>query len=50
MRGVQTTTPDETATAQSDRRMAYALLRATIGVNLAVHGISGLLPRCLRRR
>jgi hypothetical protein len=44
------TTPNETAPEQSDRRMAYALLRPIIGVNLVVHGISGLLPRCLRRR
>jgi thiosulfate dehydrogenase (quinone) large subunit len=28
---------------QADRRLAYALLRAIIGVNLAVHGVSRLL-------
>jgi thiosulfate dehydrogenase (quinone) large subunit len=37
------TSPNETADTQSDRRLAYALLRAIIGVNLAVHGISRLL-------
>jgi thiosulfate dehydrogenase (quinone) large subunit len=39
------TSPNETETVDtpSDRRLAYALLRATIGVNLAVHGISRLL-------
>lgn len=37
------TVPDEIANAQSDRRIAYALLRAIIGVNLAVHGITRLL-------
>jgi hypothetical protein len=50
MREVHMTIPNETAPEQSDRRMAYALLRPIIGVNLVVHGISGLLPRCLRRR
>jgi thiosulfate dehydrogenase [quinone] large subunit len=35
--------PNEIAIAQSDRRIAYALLRVVIGVNLAVHGISRLL-------
>ena len=34
---------NEAADTQSDRRIAYALLRAIIGVNLAVHGISRLL-------
>jgi thiosulfate dehydrogenase [quinone] large subunit len=33
----------EAADAQLDRHVAYALLRAIIGVNLAVHGISRLL-------
>jgi thiosulfate dehydrogenase [quinone] large subunit len=33
----------EMANAPADRRLAYALLRAIIGVNLAVHGISRLL-------
>ncbi len=37
------TVPNEIATAQSDRRIAYALLRAIIGVNLAVHGITRLI-------
>lgn len=37
------TVPNELSSAQSDRRIAYALLRAIIGVNLAVHGISRLL-------
>lgn len=37
------TSPNETPGTQSDRRLAYALLRAVIGVNLAVHGISRLL-------
>ena len=31
------------ADAQLDRHVAYALLRAIIGINLAVHGISRLL-------
>jgi thiosulfate dehydrogenase [quinone] large subunit len=34
---------NEAADAQLDRRLAYALLRAITGVNLAVHGISRLL-------
>jgi thiosulfate dehydrogenase [quinone] large subunit len=34
---------NETADAQLDRHVAYALLRATIGINLAVHGMSRLL-------
>ncbi len=38
-----TTSPNETADTQSDRRVAYALLRVIVGVNLAVHGISRLL-------
>jgi thiosulfate dehydrogenase [quinone] large subunit len=37
------TSPNETADTQSDRRLAYALLRAIIGVNLAIHGVSRLL-------
>ncbi len=37
------TVSNEIASAQSDRRIAYALLRAIIGVNLAVHGITRLL-------
>jgi uncharacterized membrane protein YphA (DoxX/SURF4 family) len=37
------TSSNETAEAQLDRRVAYVLLRAIIGVNLAVHGISRLL-------
>jgi thiosulfate dehydrogenase [quinone] large subunit len=37
------TSANEIAEAQLDRRLAYALLRAIIGVNLAVHGISRLL-------
>jgi thiosulfate dehydrogenase [quinone] large subunit len=35
--------PNEAADVQADRRLAYALLRAIIGVNLAIHGISRLL-------
>ena len=35
--------PSERPTASSDRRLAYALLRVIVGVNLAVHGISRLL-------
>lgn len=35
--------PNEAEDVQVDRHMAYALLRAIIGVNLAVHGISRLL-------
>lgn len=35
--------PNESEDVQIDRRLAYALLRAIIGVNLAVHGISRLL-------
>ena len=34
---------DEAADAQVDRHVAYGLLRAIIGINLAVHGISRLL-------
>jgi thiosulfate dehydrogenase [quinone] large subunit len=37
------TSPHEITEAQQDRRLAYALLRAIIGVNLAVHGVSRLL-------
>jgi thiosulfate dehydrogenase (quinone) large subunit len=37
------TSAHEITEAQLDRRLAYALLRAIIGVNLAVHGISRLL-------
>jgi thiosulfate dehydrogenase [quinone] large subunit len=37
------TSPKGSAETQSDRRLAYALLRAIIGVNLAIHGISRLL-------
>ena len=36
-------TSNETTSSQTDRPLAYALLRAIIGVNLAVHGISRLL-------
>ena len=36
-------TPNETASSQTDRPLAYALLRAIIGVNLALHGISRLV-------
>lgn len=39
------TVPQGMESAQLDRRIAYALLRATIGVNLAVHGITRLLVR-----
>jgi len=42
-RSRSTTSPNETPETQSDRRLAYALLRTIIGVNLAVHGISRLL-------
>lgn len=35
--------PNEAEDVQVDRHLAYALLRAIIGVNLAVHGISRLL-------
>jgi thiosulfate dehydrogenase [quinone] large subunit len=35
------TSPNETA--DTDRRLAYALLRAIVGINLAMHGISRLL-------
>lgn len=37
------TSAHEIIEAQLDRRLAYALLRAIIGVNLAVHGVSRLL-------
>jgi thiosulfate dehydrogenase (quinone) large subunit len=37
------TSPNEITDVQQDRRLAYALLRVIIGVNLAVHGISRLL-------
>ncbi|HZD77169.1 MAG TPA: DoxX family membrane protein [Acidobacteriaceae bacterium] len=37
------TSTHEIADQQLDRRLAYALLRVIIGVNLAVHGISRLL-------
>jgi thiosulfate dehydrogenase [quinone] large subunit len=37
------TSTHEVTDQQLDRRLAYALLRAIIGVNLAVHGISRLL-------
>jgi thiosulfate dehydrogenase (quinone) large subunit len=36
-------TSPNTADLAADRRLAYALLRAIVGVNLAVHGISRLL-------
>ena len=37
------TSAHEITDAELDRRVAYALLRAIIGVNLAVHGVSRLL-------
>jgi thiosulfate dehydrogenase [quinone] large subunit len=37
------TSDHEITDVQQDRRLAYTLLRAIIGVNLAVHGISRLL-------
>ena len=35
--------PNEAEDVQVDRHLAYALLRAIIGINLAIHGISRLL-------